>query len=63
MRFGVDDDLAPAMPLDNQHAMTELTSGYAIDREVAEKSRGAQIGKSLADFRGLEAVRIFDGTP
>ena len=60
VRLRIDDHLLSAMPLDQQHAMADLASGYAIDGEVAEKSGGAKIGKGLADFCRIEAVRVFD---
>src|SRR5579872_289116 len=41
--------------------MADLAPGYAIDRKVAEECGGAQIRKRLANFRGVDTVRIFDG--
>src|ERR1700722_15176789 len=60
VRLGIDYHLLAAMPLDQKHTMTDLASGDAIDREVTEECGGAKIGKSFADFRRLEALRIFD---
>src|ERR1700722_2604830 len=47
------------MPLNQQHAMADLAAADAIDREVTEESVSAKVGKSLADFRGIEALRDF----
>src|SRR5580698_3505944 len=57
MRLRVDHHLLSAMPLDQQHAMTDLPPGHAIDGKVAEEGGGTKIGKRFANFHRIEAPR------
>src|SRR5258706_10256736 len=56
----MDDHFAAGVPLHEQHRVTELAAGDAIDREITEESRGAKFGKRVANFCGVETARVVD---
>src|SRR6202030_2357707 len=60
VRLWIDYHLLAAVPLDQQHAMTDLASGHTIDREVAEERAAAEVGKCLANLHRVEALCVFD---
>src|ERR1019366_5273920 len=57
VRLRRDNHLVPAVPLHEQHLVTELAAGDAIDREVAEHRGGLQVGECIAEHRVVAAAR------